>query len=48
MLADEYLSKDLEEHMIEINDYIMIRVYKLIFSNKVQSKEEYEIYSKIE
>lgn len=34
--------------MAEIIDHIMLRLYKHIFSqNKIQSKKEYEIYSKI-
>lgn len=47
MEQDEILSKDIDEHLNEINEYIMIRLNKSIFSNKIQSKHEYEIYCKM-
>jgi hypothetical protein len=27
LFEDDFLSRDVDEHMIEINDYIMIRMY---------------------
>jgi hypothetical protein len=44
---DDILSRDVDEHMTEIADFITLRLYKTIFSNKVQSQHEYEVYSKI-
>ena len=48
MLNDPELKPDIEEHMIEINEYILLWLYKTIFSNKIQSKKEYEVYCKIQ
>jgi Vacuolar sorting protein 9 (VPS9) domain len=48
LLKDEILSHNVDEHMAEIIDFIMLRLYKQIFSqNKIQSKKEYEVYNKI-
>lgn len=49
LLEDEILVHNIDEHMAEIIDFIMLRLYKSIFSqNKMQSKKEYEVYSKIQ
>jgi hypothetical protein len=46
---DEVLSQNIDENMSEIIDYIILRLYKQIFTlNKILSKQGYEIYSKIE
>jgi hypothetical protein len=35
--------------MADIIDYIMLRLYKQIYTqNKIQSKDEYEVYTKIQ
>ena len=48
-MEDEILFQNIDDHMAEIIDYIMLRLYKQIFSqNKIQSKKEYEVYSKIQ
>lgn len=44
---DEILSRDVDEHMTEIADYITLRLYRTIFSNKIQSQKEYELFTKI-
>jgi hypothetical protein len=37
LLQDEFFSKDVDEHLSEINDYVILKLYKTIFSNKIQS-----------
>ena len=45
---DSVLSKNIDDHLTEIIDYIMLKLYKVIFSNnKMQSGKEYEVYCKI-
>ena len=47
-MEDEILSQNVDEHMGEIIDFIMLRLYKSIFSlNKIQSTKELEVYNKI-
>ncbi|CDW79851.1 rab5 gdp gtp exchange factor [Stylonychia lemnae] len=48
VMEDEILSRDVDEHMTEIADFICLRLYKKIFENKMQSQKEYEVYSKIQ
>ena len=48
LMEDEILSQNVDEHMGEIIDFIMLRLYKSIFSlNKIQSTKELEVYNKI-
>lgn len=47
-MEDEYLSKNADEHMIEISDYVMLRLYRDIYNNKLPSKDEYETAQKIQ
>lgn len=37
ILDDDILSRDVDEHMTEIAEYISLRLYKTIYSNKIQS-----------
>jgi hypothetical protein len=46
---DEVLSQNIDENMSEIIDYIILRLYKQIFTNnKILSKQGQEVYGKIE
>jgi hypothetical protein len=33
-MEDEILKRDAEEHMQEISDFIMLRLYKYVYANK--------------
>ena len=44
---DPDLDQDLDEHIIHINDYILLRLFKQIFSFKDQSSREREVSYKI-
>lgn len=46
-MEDEILSRDVDEHMIEIAEYVILRLYKVIFSNKIQSPYEAEVFNKV-
>lgn len=39
LLTDSFLSRDVDEHMNEINDYIMIRLYRYIFEASDQCSD---------
>lgn len=39
-MEDEILSRDVDEHMSEISDFIMLRLFKTIYSSKEQSPTE--------
>eukprot|EP00347_Sterkiella_histriomuscorum_P018883 403343810 len=45
---DQILSRDVDEHMTEIAEYITLRLNKYIYSNKTQSLHEFEVYHKIQ
>ncbi len=47
-MEDEILKRDAEEHMQEISDFIMLRLYKYVYANKQTAPKELELYTKIQ
>jgi hypothetical protein len=45
---DEILKRDIEEHMQEISDFIMLRLYKYVYASKTPSPKELEFFTKIQ
>lgn len=42
-MEDDFLSKNVEENLNEIIDYIMLRLYRIIASYKEPSSREIEV-----
>ena len=45
---DEILKRDEDEHIQEISDFIMLRLYKFVYSNHQPSPKELEFFAKVQ